>query len=81
MIEIYGATRPQIGRSTNEDAFVIGREPVPHAAVCDGEGNALQAAHHVVRFFERLIKDPQARASFFRSSAGDPRRSCADRPV
>jgi len=43
MIEIFGATRPQIGRSTNEDALIIGRDPLPYAAVCDGEGNALQA--------------------------------------
>jgi hypothetical protein len=72
MIEIYGATRPQIDRNTNEDAFVIGREPVPHAALCDAAGSAQQEAHHVVRFFERMIKDPQARAADFRGSAGDP---------
>jgi len=47
-----------VERSTSEDAFVIGRDPVPYAAVCDGAGNAQQAAHQVVRFFERLIKDP-----------------------
>jgi len=60
MIECYGGSRPQVERSTNEDAFVIGRDPTPYAAVCDGAGIAQQAAHHVVRFFERMIKDPQA---------------------
>jgi len=60
MIECYGVSRPQVERSTNEDAFVIGSDPVPYAAVCDGAGNAQQAARHVVRFFERMIKDPQA---------------------
>jgi hypothetical protein len=34
-----------------------------NAAVCDGAGNAQQAAHHVVRFFERMIKDPQAQVA------------------
>ncbi len=63
MIEIYGATRPQMDRSANEDAFVIGRDPVPYAAICDGAGNAQQAAHRVVRFFERMIKDPQAQVA------------------
>jgi len=56
-IECYGATRPQVGRSANEDAFVIEREPVFHAAVFDGAGNAQQAAHRVARFFKTLIKD------------------------
>jgi serine/threonine protein phosphatase PrpC len=63
VIECYDGSRPQAERSTNEDAFVIGRDPVPYAAVCDGAGNAQQAAHHVVRFFERMIKDPQAQVA------------------
>jgi len=49
MIECYGGSRPQVERSMNEDAFVIGRDPLPYAAVCDGAGNAQQAAHRVVR--------------------------------
>lgn len=72
MIEIYGATRPEMDRSTNEDAFVIGRDPVSYAAIYGGAGNAQQAALHVVRFFERLIKDPQAQVADFRGSAGGP---------
>ena len=63
MIECYGGSHHQVDRSTNEDAFVIGRDPVPYAAVCDGAGNALQAAHRVIRFFERMIKDPQAQVA------------------
>ena len=63
MIECYGGSHPQVDRSTNEDAFVIGRDPVPYAVVCDGAGNALQAAHRVIRFFERMIKDPQAQVA------------------
>ena len=51
-IECYGATRPQAGSTANEDAFVIEREPVFHAAVFDGAGNAEQAAHRVARFFK-----------------------------
>ena len=61
-VECYGATRPQVGRKANEDAFVIEREPVFHAAVFDGAGNAEQAAHRVARFFKTLIKGQPARA-------------------
>ena len=64
-IECYGATRAQAGRSGNEDAFIIEREPIFHAALFDGAGNAEQAAHHVARFFKTLIKDQPAKA-------GDP---------
>lgn len=54
-IECYGATRIQTGHKANEDAFVIEREPIPHAAVFDGAGNAEQAAHRIARFFKTLI--------------------------
>jgi len=56
-VECFGATRTQAGRLTNEDTFVIDRDPVPHAAVFDGAGNAGQAAQRVARFFQTLIKD------------------------
>lgn len=64
-IECYGATRTQAGRTANEDAFVIERMPLFHAAVFDGAGNAEQAARRIARFFGTLIKDQQAKA-------GDP---------
>ena len=64
-VECFGATRPQSGRMANEDAFVIEREPIFHAAVFDGAGNAEQAARKVARFFRSLIKDQS-------SKAGDP---------
>lgn len=60
-IDCYGATRIQAGNRTNEDAFVIGREPIPYAAVFDGAGNAEQAAHRAARFFKTLIKDQLAK--------------------
>lgn len=60
-IECYGATRIQVGHRANEDAFVIEREPVFHAAVFDGAGNAEQAAHRVARFFKTLVKNQTAR--------------------
>jgi serine/threonine protein phosphatase PrpC len=56
-VECFGATRTQAGRLTNEDAFVIDRDPVPHAAVFDGAGNAGQAAQRVARFFKTLIRE------------------------
>jgi serine/threonine protein phosphatase PrpC len=64
-IECFGATRIQAGHKVNEDAFIIEGEPVPHAAVFDGAGNAEQAAHRVARFFKTLVRDQTARV-------GDP---------
>jgi serine/threonine protein phosphatase PrpC len=64
-IECYGATRPQAGSTANEDAFVIECEPIFHAAVFDGAGNAEQAAHRVARFFKTLLRDQLAKV-------GDP---------
>jgi serine/threonine protein phosphatase PrpC len=43
-VECYAGTRPQDGRTTNEDAFLIIRDGIPVAAVCDGAGAAAQAA-------------------------------------
>jgi serine/threonine protein phosphatase PrpC len=59
-VECFGATRFQAGRATNEDAFIIGRDAIPHAAVFDGAGNAEQAAKRVARFFKTLISDQEA---------------------
>jgi serine/threonine protein phosphatase PrpC len=56
-IECYGASRPQTGRTTNEDAFVIGHGAIPYAALCDGAGNAEQAAKRVLRLFETHFKE------------------------
>jgi serine/threonine protein phosphatase PrpC len=56
-VECYGASRTQQGRSINEDAFLIGREGVPFAALCDGAGNALQAAKRVLTLFENLLRN------------------------
>jgi serine/threonine protein phosphatase PrpC len=61
-VECFGATRNQAGRLRNEDAFVIDRNPVPHAAVFDGAGNAEQAARRVVSFFQNLIRDQPEKA-------------------
>lgn len=44
---------------------MIEREPIFHAAVFDGAGNAEQAAHRVARFFRALVKNQYAKA-------GDP---------
>jgi len=63
MVECYGAPRPQTGRSANEDAFVIERNPLPYAAVFDGAGNAEQAARRALRFFKLLIKDQCAKVA------------------
>jgi len=56
-IECYGATLPQDDRQhmQNQDAFLILREPVMTAAVCDGAGNAEDAAGRIVCQLERLL--------------------------
>jgi serine/threonine protein phosphatase PrpC len=53
-VECYGASRPQQGRTANEDAFWISRDPVPVAVVCDGAGNAQQSAQRAITFFQKL---------------------------
>ncbi len=54
-VECFGVSRPQQGR-VNEDAFLIGREP-PFALLCDGAGNAQQAAKRIVGLFDKLFKE------------------------
>ena len=54
-MEIYGATRPQDGGTTNEDAFHIGRTPIPYAALLDGSGNAGQVAKRALKILEGLV--------------------------
>jgi serine/threonine protein phosphatase PrpC len=56
-IECYGVSRPQQGRTTNQDAFLIGRENPAFAALCDGAGNAQQAAKRVLGLFEKLLRE------------------------
>jgi serine/threonine protein phosphatase PrpC len=54
-MEIYANSRPQDGRTTNEDAFLIGRGQIPYAALCDGSGAAGQVAKSVLKIFESQI--------------------------
>lgn len=54
-MEIYAATRRQEGKTTNEDAFVLGRGEVPYAALCDGSGNAQGVAKRALGIFQRLV--------------------------
>jgi len=56
-MDIFAATRSQDGAGGNQDAFVIGRGPIPYAALCDGSGNAQQAAQKALRLFERLFAE------------------------
>jgi serine/threonine protein phosphatase PrpC len=55
-VECYAKSLSHQGRTANEDAFIIIREPIPVAAVCDGAGNAEQAARKVVRQLERFVR-------------------------
>jgi len=55
-VECYGKSLIQQGRTANEDAFVIIREPVVVAAVADGAGNAEQAARKTLRMFELWVR-------------------------
>ena len=54
-VESCAATRPQQGRTQNEDAFLIGRGDRPFAALCDGAGNAERAAKRALTLFEKLL--------------------------
>ncbi len=56
-VECYSSSLKQNGHSANEDAFIIIREPVPVAAVCDGAGNAEQAARKTLKLFQLWLRD------------------------
>ena len=58
-VECCGQTRAQDGRlqTQNQDAFSIGRTPVPWAAVCDGAGNAQSAAKRALSLLESWFRD------------------------
>lgn len=63
MVECYGASLPQTGHKWNEDAFVIGRDPVPYAAVFDGTGIAEKSAQVAASYFKLQIKDQQEKVA------------------
>lgn len=54
-VECYGATRPQQGRSQNEDALLIKSGDRPLVALADGAGYAERAAKRVLTLFEKLL--------------------------
>src|SRR5271169_1477289 len=54
-VECYGATRPQQGRSQNEDAFLIKSGERALIALSDGAGNAERAAKRALALFEKLL--------------------------
>ncbi len=53
-MEIFASSRLQDGRTSNEDAYLIGRGSVPYAALCDGSGNAGQVAKRALKILEGL---------------------------
>lgn len=56
-VECYASSLKQQGHSMNEDAFLIIREPVPVAVICDGAGNAEQAAKKILNLFQVWIRN------------------------
>ena len=59
--ECFGQSRPQEGRqqTLNQDAFLIGRQPAPWMALCDGAGNARSVAKRALGLLEiRLGEAP-----------------------
>lgn len=56
-MEIFAGSRPQDGRTSNEDAYLIGRGEVPYAALCDGSGAAGQVAKRALKVFEGLVAE------------------------
>jgi len=57
--EIFAASRPQTGRSQNEDDFFVGRGVYPVAAVADGAGNANLAARKALAMFSKFHSDAE----------------------
>ncbi len=57
--ECFGQSRPQEGRqhTQNQDAYVIGRSPVPWAALLDGAGNAQTVARRAAGLLERWFQE------------------------
>jgi serine/threonine protein phosphatase PrpC len=63
VVECFAASRPQDGRSANEDAFLLAPQAgPPWVAICDGAGHAQQAARRALRLFERLIAEADSQA-------------------
>ena len=56
-MDIFAASRPQDGRTSNEDAFVIGRGNFYYAAICDGAGAAGQVSKRVLKLFQGLVRE------------------------
>jgi serine/threonine protein phosphatase PrpC len=58
-VECFGQSRPQEGRqhTQNQDAYVIGRSPVPWAALLDGAGNAQTVARRAAALLERWFQE------------------------
>lgn len=61
-VECYAGTRPQEGRSANEDAFLIATDETPLVALADGAGNAEQAARKVLRQLRQLFAEADRQA-------------------
>lgn len=59
-MEIYAGTKPQDGNTSNEDAYLVGRNGIPYAALCDGSGRAQQAGRRALALFEKLIAEAAA---------------------
>jgi serine/threonine protein phosphatase PrpC len=58
-VECFGQSRPQEGRqqTQNQDAFVIGRQPVPWMGLCDGAGNAQSVAKRALGLFDTWVRE------------------------
>jgi len=54
-VDLVAASRPQDGQGVNEDAYGVGRHPVPHAVLCDGSGAAQRVASRAVKLFQTLL--------------------------
>jgi serine/threonine protein phosphatase PrpC len=57
--ECFGQSRPQDGRqhTQNRDAYLIGRSPVPWAAILDGAGNAEAVAKRAAALLEHWFRE------------------------
>src|SRR5260370_10406729 len=57
--EIFAASRPQTGRTQNEDDFLVGRGVYPVAALADGASAANSAARKALAMFSKFHSDTE----------------------
>jgi serine/threonine protein phosphatase PrpC len=56
-VECFATTKPQRGRTENEDAYLISLDDPPFAVLCDGGGKPDRSAKKALSLFQRLCRE------------------------